>query len=369
MIKFLDLQAQYRSIKPQIDRAVSEVLESGEFVGGRFLEAFEKLMCKELGVQYVLGVGNGTDAIEIALKALNLKSGSEVILPANTFFGSLEGIVNAGLKPVMVDCGEDYCIDIQEIEQAITPLTSAILVVHLYGKACNMEEILTLAKKHSLKVIEDCAQSFGAQCRVFGENKRVGSIGDVGCFSFYPGKNLGAYGDGGAISTNTQAVYEKSLSLANHGRGNGKYHHRYIGRNSRLDGLQSAILGVKLHYIHQWNTHRIQVAKWYKEFLSHIPKVILPPTPQEWENVFHLYVVRVGERRDEIMRELQACGIEVGIHYPIALPALEACEDKLAQQKCPKAMQYSKEILSLPMGEHLSKDQVKEVCDKLKRLL
>lgn len=368
MIKFLDLQAQYKSIKPQIDQAIMEVLESGAFVGGRFLERFQESFAQEIGVKYAIGVANGTDAIELAFRGLNLPYGSEVILPANTFFGSLEGIVNAGLKPVMVDCGEDYCIDYSKIAQAITSKTSAILVVHLYGKACNMEEILNLAKKHSLCVIEDCAQSFGAEIEVYGEKKRVGSIGDVGCFSFYPGKNLGAYGDGGAISTNNKDVYEKCLSLANHGRGEGKYHHSYIGRNSRLDGIQSAILSVKLKHIHQWNSHRIQVAKWYEEFLSKTD-LILPPSPKERENVYHLYVVRVSKDRDIVLRELQSMGIEVGIHYPIALPALKACEDKKAQESCPRAMQYAREILSLPMGEHLSREQVEEVSKKLISIL
>ncbi|RDU69670.1 DegT/DnrJ/EryC1/StrS family aminotransferase [Helicobacter cholecystus] len=368
MIKFLDLQTQYTSIKSQIDQAVIEVLENGAFVGGKFVERFQDAFAKEIGVKYALGVANGTDAIELALRALNLPYGSEVILPANTFFGSLEGIVNAGLKPVMVDCKEDYCIDPSKISQVLTSKTSAILVVHLYGKASDMEEILNIAHKHSLRVIEDCAQSFGAEIEVFGEKKRVGSIGDVGCFSFYPGKNLGAYGDGGAVSTNSKEVYEKCLSLANHGRGEEKYRHRYIGRNSRLDGIQSAILSVKLQYIHQWNSHRIQVAKWYEEFLCHCD-LILPPSPKDRQNVYHLYVIRVAKDRDKILRGLQSLGIEVGIHYPIALPFLEACEDKIAQNNCPKAVQYAKEILSLPMGEHLSREEVKEVSEKLISLL
>lgn len=369
MIKFLDLQAQYRGIKPQIDKAISEVLESGAFVGGKFLEDFEQEFARELGVDYVLGVANGTEAIELALKGLNLKEGSEVILPANTFFGSLEGIVNAGLKPVMVDCGEDYCIDTAKIKEAITPHTSAILVVHLYGKACAMQEIMRIASEYSLRVVEDCAQSFGAEIEVFGKKRRVGSIGDVGCFSFYPGKNLGAYGDGGAISTNIKNVYDTCLSIANHGRGNEKYFHQHIGRNSRLDGIQSAILSVKLKYIHQWNTHRIQVAKWYEEFLGDVSNLTLPPKAKERENVYHLYVVRVGEKRDEIIRGMQAMDVEVGIHYPIALPALEASWDVEAQKKCPNAMAFSKEILSLPMGEHLSKEDVREVSHKLRSLL
>lgn len=365
MVKFLDLQAQYQSIKTEIDRTILRVLESGAFVGGEFVESFEEEFASRLGVRYALGVANGTEAIEIALRGLHLPKESEVILPANTFFGSLEGVINAGLKPVIVDCGEDYCINPNAIEEAITPYTSAILVVHLYGRMCDMPRILEIAKKHNLKIIEDCAQSFGAKMKINGVEKMAGSIGDVGCFSFYPGKNLGAYGDGGAISTDNQDLYEQCLSLANHGRGRHKYDHRYFGRNSRLDGLQSAILSVKLGYIDQWNEIRKDNAEFYASFLGEIPEVVLPKMGERDENVWHLYVVRIENKRDEAMKFLQTQQIQVGIHYPFSLLELEACRGIEVRFPCLNALKWSKDIFSLPMGEHLQKEDTQKVAKNI----
>lgn len=366
MVKFLDLQAQYQSIKSEIDRAVLGVLESGAFVGGKFVERFEEEFALRLGVKYALGVANGTEAIELALRALELPKESEVILPVNTFFGSLEGVVNAGLKPVVVDCGEDYCIDPSKIEEALTPNTSAILVVHLYGRMCDMPCILQIAKKHNLKVVEDCAQSFGAKMKINGVEKMAGSIGDIGCFSFYPGKNLGAYGDGGAISTDSQSIYELCSSLANHGRGEHKYAHRYFGRNSRLDGIQSAILSVKLKYITQWNEIRKDNAELYASFLGDLSQIILPRMGERDENVWHLYVVRIKDKREEAMRYLQSLNIQVGIHYPSALIELEACNHLKTPFVCKNALRWSKDIFSLPMGEHLHRDQIEKVSQSLR---
>lgn len=365
MVKFLDLQSQYKGIKQEIDSAVLKVLESGAFVGGEFVEKFEEEFASKLGVQYALGVANGTEAIEIALRGLNLPKESEVILPANTFFGSLEGVVNAGLKPVIVDCQEDYCISPSAIEEAITPHTSAILVVHLYGRMCDMPRILGIAKKHNLKVVEDCAQSFGAKMKINGVEKSAGSIGDVGCFSFYPGKNLGAYGDGGAISTNCKELYETCLSLANHGRGEHKYAHRYFGRNSRLDGIQSAVLSVKLRYIDKWNEIRKGNAEFYASFLKEIPQVILPKMGERDENVWHLYVVRIEGKRDEAMKYLQSQQVQVGIHYPSSLSELEACKKLEMRFPCLNALKWSKDIFSLPMGEHLKKEDVQKVAKNI----
>lgn len=366
MIKFLDLKAQYQTIKKEIDCAVLEVLSSAEFVGGRFAERFEEQFAQELGVKYVLGVANGTDAIELALRSLNLPKESEVILPANTFFGSLEGIINAGLKPVFVDCDESYCINPLQIEEAITPKTSAILVVHLYGRMCDMPHILEIAKRHNLKVIEDCAQSFGAKMKINGEIKMAGSIGDIGCFSFYPGKNLGAYGDGGAISTDCKEVFELCSSLANHGRGEHKYTHQYYGRNSRLDGIQSAILSVKLKYIHQWNEIRKNNAELYAKFLGDISQIVLPQIGERDENVWHLYVVRIKERREEALHFLQSHKIQTGIHYPFSLPELEAVKNSNITDNTPKSKQWSKEIISLPMGEHLVEKDIQSVSKILR---
>lgn len=369
MIKFLDLQAQYLSIKKEIDSAILEVLSSAEFVGGKFVQRFEEQFALSLGVKYALGVANGTDAIELALKGLELPKNSEVILPANTFFGSLEGVINAGLKPVIVDCGEDYCISPLEIQKAITPQTSAILVVHLYGRVCDMPRILEIAKKHNLRVIEDCAQSYGAKIKINGEIKMAGSIGDVGCFSFYPGKNLGAYGDGGAISTNHKEVFELCTSLANHGRGEYKYTHKYFGRNSRLDGIQSAILSVKLRYIHQWNEIRKDNAEFYTSFLKDIPQIILPKMGERDENVWHLYVARIEDKREEVMKFLSSKGIGSGIHYPFSLLELEVCKNLECTHPTPNAKKWSRDIFSLPMGEHLGREDIKKVAENMRNFV
>lgn len=355
---------QYQQIKAEIDFAILEVLQKGSFVGGEFVQKFESEFAKEVGSEFALGVGNGTDAIEIALRAMDLPAGNEVILPVNTFFGSLEGVVNAGLKPVFVDCGEDYCMDVSMLQSAITPKTSAIMPVHLYGRTCQMEEILKIAQKFHLKIIEDCAQSFGAKIKINGEIKTTGSIGDIACFSFYPGKNLGAYGDGGAIVTSNKDFFSKAYSLANHGIGRDKYDHLQIGRNSRLDALQANILKVKLKYIHQWNERRRECARSYNEFLGLWDEVLKLPVIDEWErNVWHLYVVRLSGqlegRREELLKFLRDNQIECGIHYPFTLN----------QDSSFRALKWSKNILSLPIGEHLGKEEIKKICEILESFI
>lgn len=360
MVKFLDLPMQYQGIKQEIDKVILEILEKGAFVGGEYMERFEGEFANAVGSKYALGVGNGTDAIELALRALDLPQGNEVILPVNTFFGSLEGVVNAGLKPVFVDCGEDYCIDVSCIKEAITPQTSAIMPVHLYGRLCDMSEIMKIAREHKLKVIEDCAQSFGAKMRIGSVEKYAGNIGDVGCFSFYPGKNLGAYGDGGAITTSDARVYEIAQSLANHGRGKSKYEHLQIGRNSRLDGIQAGVLSVKLRYIQTWNERRRECARFYNEHLGDLGKDLTLPIMDEWErSVWHLYVVRLKKDcRKEFMKFLEEKGIECGIHYPYPLS-----EGNF------RAKEWSKRIVSLPIGEHLNDSELLEVVNVIKDFL
>lgn len=364
VIKFLDLPLQYREIQREIDSAIFEVLQKGEFVGGEFVQRFQDEFAQEVGSEFALGVGNGTDAIEIALRAMDLPSQSEVILPVNTFFGSLEGVVNAGLKPVFVDCGEDYCIDVSLIEQAITSKTSAIMPVHLYGRMCEMQEILSIAQRFDLKIIEDCAQSFGAKIKINGELKTAGSIGDVACFSFYPGKNLGAYGDGGAITTSDKDLFNQAYSLANHGIRKNKYEHLQIGRNSRLDGMQANILRAKLKFIHQWNERRRDCAKIYQDLLSPYDECLkLPSMEGDSRNVWHLYVVRLEGKmkgkREELLEFLKEHEIECGIHYPFVLQ----------QDHNSRALQWSKEILSLPIGEHLGQEEIEKVCEILESFI
>ncbi|ANV97905.1 hypothetical protein BBW65_03420 [Helicobacter enhydrae] len=372
MIKFLDLQSQYQSIKEEIHQAIDMVLQKGAFVGGEYLEKFQAEFAHAVGSQYALGVANGTDAIEIALKALSLKPKSEVILPANTFVGSLEGIVNAGLTPVLVDCDEDYCISPQAIQKAITPNTSSIMAVHLYGRICDMQSILTIAQNHNLKVIEDCAQSFGAEISVFGTSKKAGNIGDVGCFSFYPGKNLGAYGDGGAITCNDAETYKIASSLANHGRSeSNRYEHIYLGRNSRLDGIQSAILSVKLKYIHQWNEIRRDNAQLYAQYLKDCSNLLTPIIDERNRSVWHLYVVALDDpsKRQHIMQALANQQIQTAIHYPIPLSKLKLnTQTPILARSLPNAHKFCDRIFSIPMGEHIGEKEIVEIAKSLKSL-
>lgn len=365
MIKFLDLQSQYQSIQNQINQGILEVLQSGEFVGGKYLQAFEANFAKEVGCSQALGVGNGTDAIEIALRAFDFEPQSEVILPANTFFGTLEAVCNAGLKPVLIDCGEDYCINPSLIPQAITPKTRAIIPVHLYGRMCDMSKIIEIAREHKLKVIEDCAQSFGAQIQINQQIKKAGNIGDCGCFSFYPGKNLGAYGDGGAITSSDSDFIQKCRSIANHGRAEDKYNHLCIGRNSRLDAIQAQVLNIKLNYIYHWNEKRKDIAELYQQTLSNISSIILPPLDIRDRSVWHLYVIRLTHHKAKTLLEYLAnLQIQCGIHYPINLANLKATQ-KLNLTHCPNASSYQDHILSLPMGEHLTHQEIFQISQAI----
>lgn len=355
-VKFLDLQKQYLSIKEEVDKAIFGVIEKSAFIGGEEVKAFEEEFSRFVGNGVgTLGVANGSDALEIALEALELPKGSEVLVPANTFAASAEAVIRNGLKIVFVDCGEDYTLDIVDLQSKITPQSSAIMVVHLYGQPAKMKEILELAEQYSLKVIEDCAQAHGAEY----EGRKVGSFGDIAAFSFYPGKNLGAYGDGGAIVSRDLALLKKCECIAHHG-GLRKYEHRIVGRNSRLDGIQAAVLRVKLGYLDTWNQRRREVARQYLEGLKGI--VELPEVRQECECVWHLFVIRTKNRND-LMQKLKEKGIEVGLHYPICLPNTEAFSNKpyVVESKTPNAKAWESEILSLPMGEHLSDEEVKEV--------
>ena len=259
MVKFLDLKFQYQSIKPEIDEAIQNVIENSAFIGGKNVAQFEDSFSNYVGTDYCIGVGNGTDALEIAIEALEMPIGSEIIVPANSFIASSEAVTRSGHKVVFVDIdAESYVVSIKDLKKRITPKTKAIMAVHLYGHPCNMDELAKISKKYNLYIIEDCAQAHGAEYK----GKRVGGIGDIAAFSFYPGKNLGAYGDGGAITTNNLDLSVQCRKIANHGRIS-KYDHDFEGRNSRLDGLQAAILNVKLKYLNVWIEKRINVANLY----------------------------------------------------------------------------------------------------------
>ena len=354
-IKFLDLHKQYLSIKSEIDYAIGDVINNSSFIGGRYVQRFEENFADYHSAKYCIGVGNGTDALEIAIESLNLPKRSEIIVPANSFIASAEAVTRNGHKIIFCDANsDDYTINIKDLKSRITKDTSAIIAVHLYGHPCDMDPILKIAKKYELKIVEDCAQAHGAEYK----GKKVGSIGDLGCFSFYPGKNLGAYGDAGAITTNDENLFNKCKKISNHGRLE-KYNHEFEGRNSRLDGIQAAVLDVKLNYLDQWTNYRIKIASAYMTCLSN--NNIALPIKKEWaKQVYHLFVIR-SDYRDNIKRELFKNGFETSIHYPISLPKLKAFEYLCQSNEKLFAWECGDTILSLPIGEHISENDVKNI--------
>lgn len=349
MIKFLDLHSQYLSIKEEIDQAILNVISESAFIGGKYVSQFEEQFADYQQAKYCVGVGNGTDALEIAIESLNLPDDGEIIVPANSFIASSEAVTRSGHKIVFCDASsDDYTINIADLKKRITPNTVAIIAVHLYGHPCDMDPLIELAHEYNLKIIEDCAQAHGAEYK----GQKVGAIGDLGCFSFYPGKNLGAFGDGGAIVTNKEALAVRCRMIANHGR-IAKYDHKFQGRNSRLDGLQAAILTTKLRHLDDWTDKRITIANEYLERLKDIPEITLP-VRQEWaKQVYHLFVIR-HSNRDKIQAVLKDSGIQTGIHYPIALPKLEAYKGHGQENESGFSWESDNLLLSLPIGEHLS---------------
>lgn len=360
-IPFVDLRAQYESIKEEIREAINEVIESSAFIGGSYLKQFETNFARFCEVDNCIGVGNGTDAIFIALKSLGIGQDDEVITAANSFIATSEAITLTGARVVFCDVDENtYNLDTDLIEDRITEKTRAIVPVHLYGQPVDMDKVMKIAKKHGLLVVEDCAQAHGARYR----GKRVGTFGNIGCFSFYPGKNLGAYGDAGAIITNNKPLADKMRMFANHGRSE-KYNHELEGINSRLDGMQAAILNIKLHHLEDWLKRRNDNARLYNSKLENTKEVITPIIPDEWDHVFHLYVVRV-KKREEIMVYLKQNDISVGVHYPIALPNLEAYKYLgYKPEDFPIASKLQNEILSLPMFPELTEEKIEYITSKI----
>lgn len=364
-IPFVDLKSQYESIKNEIDSVISDVISKSAFIGGPYTKAFEVAFADFCKVKHCIGVGNGTDALFIALKALNIGEGDEVITAANSFIATSEAITMTCAKVVFVDINpQTYNIDIEKIEEKITARSRAIIPVHLYGQPADMDPILDIAKKYDLKVIEDAAQAHGAVYK----GRQIGSIGDMACFSFYPGKNLGAYGDAGAIVTNDDELAVKARMIANHGRID-KYNHQVEGVNSRLDGLQAAILEVKLRHLPKWTESRRRNAYLYNGYLKDTELI----TPMEIDNVkavYHLYVVRAKkDLRQKLQDHLKSKGISTGIHYPIALPNLKAYAYlNHGGNKFPEAIKASQEILSLPMFPELEESQISYIAEKIKEV-
>ncbi len=366
-IPFMNLKSQYEKIKPEIQKAVNAVLDSGNFILGEEVEEFEKEYASFCQSKYCRGVANGTDALTIALKAIGVKTGDLVVTVPNTFIATTEAISLVSGKIEFVDIDpKTHLIDPNKLEEKIKILRAAncpvkaIIAVHLYGQPCDMDSIRQIAQKYDVSIVEDAAQAHGAEYR----GKRTGALGDVACFSFYPGKNLGAYGDAGAIVTNSLSTSEKVLMLRNHGRKK-KYEHEMEGYNSRLDSLQAAILRVKLRHLDAWTEERIKRARYYEERLKNAPSIVLPDTSPVAKHVFHLYVVRVKDR-SSVQRALQDAGIGTGVHYPVPLH-LQHAYRYLGHLTgaFPEAERSCSEILSLPLDAEITFDQIDYVCETL----
>ena len=355
-IPLVDLEAQYNSIQSEVDRAILDAVRKRDFILGSKVIEFEHLFAKVCGTQYCAGVSSGTSALQLALKSLGVGEGDEVITAANTFIATAEAISTVGAVPVLVDCTPDvYTIDPALVEKAITKKTKAIIPVHLYGQCADMDPLLAIAKKHKLFVIEDACQAHMAEYK----GKKAGSIGDIGCFSFYPGKNLGAYGDAGAVTTNNQTLYEKICMLRDHGRGKGeKYTHTMIGENHRIDTIQGAVLCVKMPHLAEWTARRREHAALYTKLLSS-KGIICPVESDRVKHVYHLYVVRV-QNRDTVLSRLHEEGIGAGIHYPVPLHQQPAYSS-YKKFSFPLTEQYAKEILSLPLYPEMTKEMVERI--------
>jgi dTDP-4-amino-4,6-dideoxygalactose transaminase len=372
-IPILDLKPQYQSIKAEIHEAIDRVLESGAFIMGPDVKLFEEEVAKYLGVKHAIGVNSGTDALVIGLKALGVGEGDEVITTPFSFFATAESISNVGAKPVFVDVEVDsFNLDPSKIEAAITSKTKAIMPVHLYGRSASMTAIMEIAAKHGLRVVEDCAQSFGTryvgnclgcdnsctdELRSQLQGKHAGTIGDVGAYSFFPSKNLGAYGDGGLVVTDDDNVAELARMLRAHGAKK-KYHNEILGYNSRLDTIQAAILRVKLPYLDKWNEGRRRVAQTYQELLADVPGIVTPAIIDG--HVFHQYTIRVlGGERDELAKRLNDAGVGTMIYYPISQDRLPVYLGQYPVLPVSEAL--TGEVLSLPIWPELTRETQKGV--------
>ena len=357
MIRFSDLNFQIKDIKKEIFKSISLTINKTAFVGGDNIKKFENNFKKLHHAKYCLAVGNGTDALEIAIESLNLKKNSEVMVPVNTWISTAEAVVRNNLKVKFIDIDKNTnLISIKDIKDKINNNTSAIIPVHLYGQPCEMNEIKKIAKKHNLKIIEDCAQAHLAEYN----KKKVGNFGNISCFSFFPGKNLGAMGDAGAILTNSKKLYIKCKMIANHG-GLKKNSHLIIGRNSRLDNIQAGVLNVKLKKINQWTNKRINNAKFYIRFLKNNKNVTLPIyNSNQIKHVYHLFVIKV-QNRSKLMKYLKKNKIQTNIHYPKILTSVPAFQKYDKKNLVPNAKKNSSKILSLPVGEHLNFTDIKKI--------
>ncbi|MBN1866415.1 DegT/DnrJ/EryC1/StrS family aminotransferase [Candidatus Sumerlaeota bacterium] len=361
-VPFLDLKAQYESIRKEIGEALDAVLEATAFAGGPFVAKFEEEFAPYCQCKHAVGVGNGTDALWTALVGLGIGPGDEVITAVNTFIATAEAIGLSGAKPVFVDVDETtYNMDCAAFEAAITERTRAVIPVHLYGQMADMDPIVEIARRHGLKAIEDASQAHGAEY----DGRRAGSIGDVGCFSFYPGKNLGAYGEAGAVVTDDDELVQKIRMFRDHGQAK-KYHHAMIGWNARMDGFQGAVLTVKLGHLNVWTEARRQHAQLYGELLAGIEGVVPPVEASYAKHVYHVYAVR-APRRDALIEFLKERDVFCAIHYPIPLHLQDAYAP-LGYKKgaFPVAEKAAEEIVSFPMYPELTHRQIETVVEGVK---
>ena len=364
-IQMVDLVTQYKKLKPEIDSAVAKILESGQFILGKEVGEFESAAAHYIGVKHAIGCASGTDALQIAVMALGLKPGDEIITTPFTFFATAEAVALLGIIPVFVDIDEKtYNIKVELIESAITSRTKAIMPVHLYGQPADLNEILEIARRHHLFVIEDNAQALGSL--YYG--KKAGSFGDFSCTSFFPSKNLGAYGDAGMIMTNNDTLASKARMIAQHGS-RVRYKHELLGVNSRLDTIQAAILNVKLKYLDHWNAARQRNAAMYNKLLT-TENVIKPFIASERSHIYHQYSIRV-HKRDALQEHLRTKGIPSAIHYPIPLHQQEALRKIPGfvekNKSFPVAEQIAKEIISLPMHPELNDEQIRFIAEAVTR--
>ncbi len=351
-VPFVDLRAQFAALRDEIVPRMQKVMEDASFILGPDVEKFEENYADYVGARHCLGVESGTAALQLALQALEIGPGDQVIIPANTYIASAIAVSAIGAEPVLVDCNENYLIDASLLESALTPRTKAVMPVHLYGQTVPMEPILSLARRHGLRVIEDACQAHGA----LYEGKAAGSFGDVGCFSFYPGKNLGAYGDAGAIVTNDDALADRLLLLRDFGQRR-KYEHLVKAGNCRLDSIQAAVLDVKLGHLDRWNAARRRNAHRYDAKLAEVG-VAPPPRLTDEGHVYHLYVVEM-ENRAGVQRVLKERGIATGIHYPVPIHLQPAYADlNLGRGAFPRTERAAERILSLPMFPELTEAQI-----------
>ncbi|MBN2745847.1 MAG: DegT/DnrJ/EryC1/StrS family aminotransferase [Bacteroidales bacterium] len=367
-IKMVDLQSQYQKIKPEVDRRIMEILDSTAFINGPYVHKFQKNLESYLGVKHVIPCGNGTDALQVAMMALDLKPGDEVITSTFTFIATAEVIALLGLTPVLVDVDpETYNIDPEAVRRAITPNTKAIVPVHLFGQCAPMDELMKIAQEHNLYVIEDNAQAIGSEYQCFdGTTRKGGTIGHIGCTSFFPSKNLGAYGDGGAIFTNDDKFAEQLRIVVNHGM-KVRYYHDYVGVNSRLDSIQAAILDVKLAHLDEYAASRRKAADYYDQAFANHPNLKTPKRFEKSTHVFHQYTLTIKDiNREELQKFLNSHGIPMMIYYPVPLHLQSAYQDpRYKSGDFPVSEQLAASVISLPMHTELDEEQLEFITSKV----